>query len=291
MRALCRLATLTMLLLPALVPAASRADAISDPLGFQFSAPQLTVDESAGQAVITVSRSAAESLMAAQVRYISSGDGYNPATNGPFDCSGTPCTAVSDIDFTSVKGELDFAAGQTSAQFTVPIVDHSVDTAPKTIQLGLFGPSPIGLAAQAHTVLEIVNDDAIATAAVASDPLGLPGVGSATDPLAGARFFVDPESEAASAAQRYSALNVIAQQPGTARFGKFSTSSPYVPNIATAVSRYLSRAEVEAPGTVPLLATYALVHGVRGNGDPPSFVAWYQSFISGLAQGSARSPR
>jgi endoglucanase len=78
---------------------------------------------------------------------------------------------------------------------------------------------------------------------------------------------------------------MIASEPGTARFGKFSYSSPYVPDIGTAVSRYLTRAQVEQPGSVPLLATYTLVHGVQGNGDSPSFQAWYHGFVEGLAQG------
>ena len=56
------------------------------------------------------------------------------------------CTAVDPDDFHSVKGELDFPAGVASETFTVPIVDHGVQTVPKTIQVSLFGPSPIGMA-------------------------------------------------------------------------------------------------------------------------------------------------
>ncbi len=62
----------------------------------------------------------------------------------PFDCGGTPCTAT-PYDFTSVKGELDYPAGQTSASFSVPITDHGTDSVPKTLQVALFGPNPIGL--------------------------------------------------------------------------------------------------------------------------------------------------
>jgi endoglucanase len=78
---------------------------------------------------------------------------------------------------------------------------------------------------------------------------------------------------------------VIASQPGAERFGFFSYGSPYVPDIGTAVSRYLSRAAGASPGAVPQLATYTLVHGVRGNGDPPDFVNRYHSFIDGFARG------
>lgn len=281
-----RLVVLAALLAPALVPAGARASASADPLGFQFSAPAYTVNEGAGQALITVQRSVAEAVLPAQVRYITSGDGYNPTTNAPFACGATPCTAISGIDFTSVKGELDFAAGQATAEFAVPIPDQGVTSVAKTLQLALFGPSPspIGLGPNAKAVLTILYNDP-PTPRDASNPLALAVSPTNGDPLAGARFFVDSQSPAANAAKQFPALRVIADQPGTTRFGKFSYGSPYVPDIGTAVSRYLARAASQEPGTVPLLATYTLVHGVRGNGDPPAFVAWYHNFIAGLAQG------
>ena len=279
------------LLLPLIACAGARAGANIDPLGFQIQVPDggLVVHENAGQAVITVTRDRLESLFAAQVRYITSGDGYDPATNAPFDCGGTPCTATS-YDFTSVKGELDFGVGQTSMTFSVPITDHGTDTVPKTLQVSLFAPSsgpttPTGLGSVSQTTLTILNDDPIATLAAADNPLGLATAPGGTNPLAGAGFFVDPTSEAASAAKSSPALNVIASQPGTARFGTFSYGSPYVPDIGTAVSRYLTRAAGTSPGKVPLLATYRLVHGVRGNGDSAAEQQAYHNFITGFAQG------
>ncbi len=269
------------------MPAAASADA-SDPLGFQLTPGSISVHESDGQAVITVQRSAAASAVAAQVRYITSGVGYDPDTKSPYSCGSAPCTAVAGIDFTSVKGELDFAPGQASMQFAVPVADHGVDTVPKTLRVSLFGAHATGLGPSSSAVVTILNDDA-ASPRDPSNPLALPQPPGG-NPLSGARFFVDPQSAAANAAKRYPALSVIASQPGTARFGKFSYNSPYVPNIGTAVSRYLARAETEEPGTVPLLATYALVHGVRGNGDPPAFQSWYHNFIEGLAQGIGSSP-
>jgi endoglucanase len=270
-------------------PAAASA---SDPAGFQIHVPSggLAVSENAGQAVITVTRGAVESGVGAQVRYITSPDGYDPFTNGPFDCGGTPCTAVAGTDFTQVKGELDFNPGQSSMSFAVPIADHGTDTVPKTIQVSLFGPSPIGLGRVSTTTLTILDDDPSAPP-VAGNPLGLPAAPTVGNPLAGARFFVDPQSEAAQAAQSSPALNVIASQPGTARFGSFSLGSPYVPDIGTAVSRYLARAAAEAPGTVPLLATYRIVYGHCGHwSDPPSEQQAYHDFASGLAQGIGSYP-
>src|SRR5437588_5046178 len=265
------------------LPSSAAAAPVIDPTSFHFDSPAFVVHENAVQAVITVERDVAESPTGAQVRYISSGDGYNPATNAPFDCGGVPCTATPD-DFTSVKGELDFAPGQTTASFTVPVADHGVTSVPKTLRLALFGPSNGMLGTPSTAVLTILDDDP-PPAIQPGNPLGLALPSSGGDPLAGAQFFVDPESAAAKAARSNPALQVIARQPGTARFGFFSYRSPYVPSIGIAVSRYLTRAASEEPGTVPLLATYALVHGVRGNGDPPAEQAAYHNFITGFAQG------
>src|SRR5437764_2985796 len=84
---------LLALLFPLLASAAARA---ADPLGFQIQVPPggLLVHEYEGQAVITVTRSRAESGFGAQVRYVTSGDGYNPQANAPFQCGGMPCTAT-----------------------------------------------------------------------------------------------------------------------------------------------------------------------------------------------------
>jgi endoglucanase len=273
--------------LPSLASAAARA---VDPLGFQIQVPEggLFVHENAGQAVITVTRDQLESGFAAQIRYVTSGDGYNPATNAPFQCGPAVCTATS-YDFTSVKGELDFGAGQTSSTFSVPIVDHGTPSVAKTLQVALFGPSPIGLGPVSSTTLTILNDDP-ADPPPPGNPLGLTPAPTGTNPLAGARFFVDPLTTPAKLSRRLPALKVIASQPGAARFGKFSTQSPYVPDIGTAVSRYLARAAATGPGTVPLLTTYRIVHGIRGNGDSPAEQQSYHDFIERFAQGIGAYP-
>ena len=286
-------------LLPALVGAlalgalALPGAAEADPLGFQIQVPAggLVVHENAGQATITVTRDPLESSMAAQVRYVTSGDGYDPDTNAPFDCGGTPCTAT-PYDFTLVKGELDFSPGQTSLSFNVPITDHGTDSVPKTLQVALFGPNPIGLGPVSQTALTILNDDPVAPPAP-GNPLGLPVPPPAGNPLQGARFFVDPQSEAAQAARSHPALWTIANQPGTARFGSFSYGSPYVPDIGTAVSRYLTRAAATEPGTIPLLATYRITQGAckrGGTPDTPAEQQAYHDFIEGFAQGIGSYP-
>jgi endoglucanase len=276
MHRLRRLTLLPIALLCALLaPAAARADAATDPSGFHLDSSSLYVHESAGQAVITISRD--DTSEDAQIRYITLGDGVQ--------CGTAECTAVDPIDFSSVKGMLDFPVGVASETFSVPIVDHGVQSVPKTIEVSLFGPSPIGLASPNQAVLTILNDDPV-TARDPSNPLALPVAPPAGNPLLGANFFVDPSSEAANAAKSDPTLDVIARQPGTARFGKFSFGNNGVPDIQTAVSRYLSRAAVESPGSVPLLATYRIVHGLCGHAsDSPADVASYESFINGFAAG------
>jgi endoglucanase len=271
-----RLTILWLGLLGALLaPAAAHADASTDPSGFRLESSSLTVNENAGQAVITVER--ADTSEEAQIRYITLGDGV--------PCGPAECTAIDQIDFTSVKGELDFGVGVASETFTVPIVDHGVSGVPKTIQVSLFGPSPIGMASPSKTVLTILNNDPVAPRDP-QNPLALPVAPGGSNPLSGATFFVDPESEAAHAALQNPAIGVIAREPGTARFGSFSFGHNGVPNIATAVSRYLSRAQVESPGTVPLLATYRILHGLCGHAsDSPADAASYHNFIEGFAQG------
>jgi len=113
------------------------------------------------------------------------------------------------------------------------------------------------------------------------DPLDLPNASESGNPLAGADFFVDHQSAAALAARTNPALNVIADEPGTARFGSFSW-----PNAGAAVHAYLVRAAHEEPGTVPLLATYRVVDGHCGDFTPaPADVTSYHAFIAQFSRG------
>ena len=255
---------------PAATPAAA-----SNAGGFHLASSSMSVNENASQAVITIER--ANTSQAAQIRYITLGDGVK--------CGDSECTAVDPDDFHSVKGELDFPTGVSQASFAVPIVDHGVQDVSKTIQVSLFGPSPIPLASPHKAVLTIRDNDPV-TPRDPQNPLALPTAPGAANPLIGATFFVDPESEVAHAARRYPALNTISSEPGTARFGSFSFGDNGVPSIATAVSRYLTRASVEQPGTVPLIATYRVVHGLCGHAsDSRADVASYKGFIDGFSKG------
>ena len=256
----------------AALPGAAAAAARSDPGGFYFSQANYSVDEDAGKAVITVDRG--DTSKAAVVRFITVGQ-----------TASAPDDAEAPYFFTPVKSgqnapDLNFAPGQASATFTVPIVDHGFDSLAYEVQLSLYGPSPIGLASPSTANLTILDADPNPTLNF-DDPLGLPNATLATDPLAGAKFFVDPEDEASMAAKRNRAISVIADQPGAARFGAFS-----YPDASHAVSTFLARAQYEQPGTVPILTTYMLVDGHCGNwSDPPGRQAAYHNWVEGLAQG------
>jgi endoglucanase len=261
----------------ALVALAARAvpgvaTAATDPRGFYFSESHYFVDENAGKAVITVERS--NTTRAAVVRFITLGQ-----------TGSQPNYAVAPYFFTSVKSgvnapDLNFAPGQASATFTVPIVDHGFNSLDFDVQLSLFGASPIGLAQPSTATLTIQDNDPNPTLNP-SDPLGLPNATLSANPLAGAKLFVDPQDEAAVAAKQHPAIGVIAAQPGAARFGSFS-----YPNASRAVSTFLARAEYEQPGSIPILTTYMIVYGHCGNwSDPPARQLVYHNWIEGLAQG------
>ncbi len=264
----------------ALVPAAAQASNF-DPNGFRFSSPAYSVHENAGQAVITVSRN--DASRAATAYYVAVGLFHQC---GPVQCTATPPgNGDAPADFGATSGSLAFAPGQASATFTVPIVDHHQDTISKTLQLAIFNSWNEGVAGPSKAVLTIVNDDPT-PARDPNNPLELAVAPGAANPLLGARFFVDPDSEAAQAARRYPAIGVIAGQPGAARWGTFSG-----PDVALWVSRYLERAAVQQPGTVPMMATYKLVDSHCGNYTPSgSDVADYHNFIDKLASGIGSYP-
>ena len=264
----------------ALVPAAARA-ATYDPNGFRFSSSTYSVHENQGQAVITVVRN--DASQPATAYYIGVGIGH--------DCGGVSCNAMpvahgeDPADFGATQGALTFAAGQTSDTFTVKIFDHGFATIPKTLQLSIFNAWNQGIADPSKAVLTIINDDP-SPARDPNNPLMLPVAPTNGDPLSGAKFYVDDQSEAALAARQFPAIGVIASQPGASRYGKFSG-----PDVGFAVNRYLVRASVQQPGTIPMLATYRILDGHCGHYTPtPAEVASYHAFITRFAQGIGTYP-
>jgi endoglucanase len=125
-----------------------------------------------------------------------------------------------------------------------------------------------------------------AGASSAHNPLNLPVAPANGNPLSGARFFVDHENSVSAEARQYPLLHVIADEPGTARFGGFSG-----PDVGAVVHAYLVRAARQEPGTIPLLSTYRVVDGHCGHYTPTAAdEASYHRFILSFARGIGRRP-
>jgi endoglucanase len=256
-----------------LAPAAGHA-APFDAAGFRLSSPTYIVDENAGNAVITIERT--DTSREAQIRYIAN-----------------PMTAERGIDFDQVKAMINFLPGQASATFDIPIIDHGVPGVPKTVKVALFGPSPIGMGVPDTAVLTILNDDVVSVDRNPTNPLALPSAPPSSDPLLGARAYVDPDNFAAVQARKWRhshpgasrMLNVIGDQPWVERFGH-GIANPAVP-----VADYLERAGIEQPGTVPEMSTYWLVDAkiihpqCHHYSDSPARQKRFHNWIENMAKG------
>jgi endoglucanase len=261
---------LALLALAAAPAAASAADVVS------FSSTDYTVQKGTGDAVVTVVRS--DPRGAEQVRY-----------------GAWHTTAQPNIDYTPVGGRIDFAAGQASATFTVPILNDGFAKGPVTVRLGIYGTYPGKLGTPNSATLTITDAAATAVARDLVNPLATNPAPANGDPLSGARFFVDRQWGVASVAARQvrhrnpgaaRKLEVIASQPEAKRFGTW-TKDPQ-----REVGAYLSRAHAQNAGAVPLMATYRLKHLQCGRvsdspADEASYQRWYQQMAQGI--GNARA--
>lgn len=149
----------------------------------------------------------------------------------------------------------------------------------------------------------IIYKPAKATANVAAlgrdpfNPLGLLNPPLGSNPIFGARFFVDEQYGLANrAAAEYARsgksakaklMRVIADQPETHRFGTFDGQ-----DIGPKVRAYLDRVAMQGPGRVPLIATYRLLHPRCGNydGGGTAEAAKYKDWYRRFAQGIGNSP-
>lgn len=253
-----------------------------DPLGFRLSSPVYTVHENEGAAVVTIQR--IDTTREAQIRYLT-----------------LPGSAVRGQDFRAVRSMIDFQPGQATASFRVPIYDHHMPGLPRTVNIGIFGPSPVGMTSPHNAVLTIINDDPLSLVRDMLNPLGLPTAPPASDPLRGASPYIDSNyGLAAVAARRWrrthpraaGMLDVIAREPEVHRFGNWVPRS----EIGLKVSQYLEQAAIEQPGRVPEFATYWVVDSKRARphcgsySDPPWRVAAYHQWIHNLAAGVSGYP-
>jgi hypothetical protein len=130
---------------------------------FSFGAPSYSVGETAGSATITVNR-AGPAIGTASVAY-STSDG----------------SATRPTDYTPVAGTLDFAAGQRSATFSVPINDDAQSEGPETVNVGLSGPHGGAATVTEPRTVPLTIDDNEPPPAGPAGPTGPLGPGDGLD--------------------------------------------------------------------------------------------------------------
>jgi hypothetical protein len=111
-------------------------------LGFSAATYSVAEDAGSGIATITVARTGG-SAGAASIHYATS-DG----------------TATAGSDYTAASGTLNFADGETSKTFNVPLTDDTLDEDDETINLTLASASGASLGAQSSATLTITDNDA-----------------------------------------------------------------------------------------------------------------------------------
>ena len=121
----------------------------------------VTVNEGAGTATFTVSLSTASGL-AVSVDYATA--------NG---------TALDGSDYNRASGTLNFAAGETTKTFTVPILDDAIDEQNETFTATLSNPSATATIADATGTATITDNDASPTLSI-GDVAVNEGAGTAT---------------------------------------------------------------------------------------------------------------
>jgi len=111
------------------------------PTTIQFSHGAYSVKENAGPAVITVARTGNTASAASADYYISDG------------------SATSGSDYSTVAGTVYFAAGQTQATFSIPIIDDTVYEGDETVNLTLSGFNGASAGTPQNAVLTIIDND------------------------------------------------------------------------------------------------------------------------------------
>jgi endoglucanase len=192
------------------------------------------------------------------------------------------------IDFDVVNNHyITLAPGQSSYTFNVRIIDQGMNGTPVRALAYLYSSWPDSLGPNNNSLITILHDDPVEPRDPAN-PLGVP-VPSASNPLAGTKFYVDPNSGAAKAQAQYrhsnpsmaSLLGVLASEPGAHRFYMWNMGS----NVSGQVSHYLEGTQVQQPGTTVMLSTYTLVHDHCGYTATPAMAARYEDFMHQVAEG------
>lgn len=268
------------------------ADALPNlgPASISLDQPAYTAHENQGSLAITINVTGDLSL----VQHVGYGVKRQDAQPG--------------IDFNPIANTyITLLPGQSSYTFNVPIIDAGLNGPPVHALAYLYSAWPGVLGANSNSDITILRDDplqarspvdplGVAPAPVAASPgsagspapAGSPGLVNG-NPLAGAKFYVDPAAPAAQAAGRYAhskpawsrLLGRIAAQPAAHRFYMWNMGS----NVVGQVTHYLQHTQVQQPGTTVMLSTYNLIHGPCGSTATPAVQARYDDFMRQVAQG------
>jgi hypothetical protein len=126
---------------------------LNDDNTFQFSNAGFSFNEDVGSGVVTVTRTAGAAT-AATVNYATSDSA------GANLCNVNNGIASSRCDYLTTMGTLSFAAGETSKNIPVPIVDDVYDETDETFTVTLSSPSGATLGSKATATLTIADNDA-----------------------------------------------------------------------------------------------------------------------------------
>lgn len=108
------------------------------PSTVEFSAANYSVQENAGSAAVTVTRS----------------DGFGSFA---FSYAAADGTAHAGVDYTAASGTVYFNAGETSRAIAIPILDHAAYQGNKTVNLSLSPCLGLSLGTQGTAVLTILD--------------------------------------------------------------------------------------------------------------------------------------
>jgi endoglucanase len=192
--------------------------------------------------------------------------------------------AQDGIDFQAIPNTyVVMAPGQSTYTFSVHIIDRGINATPVHALAYLFGSDPDTIGTN-NSMITILHDDPV-QARDAADPLGVPASATA-NPIAGAKFFVDPQSPSAQAEAQTSGtarslLGDIAGEPGAHRFYMWNMGA----NVEGQVAHWLEMTQLEQPGSTVLLSSYNLVHGGCGYTATPAMAARYEDFMRQMAAG------
>ncbi|HJR05877.1 MAG TPA: FG-GAP-like repeat-containing protein, partial [Pyrinomonadaceae bacterium] len=123
----------------------------------QFSSDNLNVSEGDGRITITVTRSGNVAGSPATLTYLTTDS--DTFTVGCFDRVNNQGAAYARCDFATTVGTLQFAIGETSKSFTVPLIDDGFGEDTETFQLRLTNASGAALGAPALIRVSIQDND------------------------------------------------------------------------------------------------------------------------------------